>query len=237
MLWIYLIILQVLFFGGLLFFLKYVLTRNISKATGRLHDLSKDYAVKEEEANKLLQNAQREAKALLVKETQSAKEVKEGLIREAQEQKDQILKEANQKGAEIAEKAQRNADFLRKELERKIDESAKEKVKALILEVIPKDFLEDVHQKWVDESEKRTFDLKSLKLPEKVKEANVVSAFPLTDQQQENLKKKLKKKMGVDVALKATVDPSLIAGFVLRIGSVAIDASLKYKIQKSMENS
>jgi len=237
MLWIYLIILQVLFFGGLLFFLKYVLTRNISKATGRLHDLSKDYAVKEEEANQLLQNAQREAKALLVKETQSAKEVKEGLIREAQEQKDQILKEANQKGAEIAEKAQRNSDFLRKELERKIDESAKEKVKALILEVIPKDFLEDVHQKWVDESEKGTFDLKSLKLPEKVKEANVVSAFPLTDQQQENLKKKLKKKIGVDVALKATVDPSLIAGFVLRIGSVAIDASLKYKIQKSMENS
>lgn len=236
MLWIYLIILQVLFFGGLLFFLRYVLTRNISKATGHLHELSKDYAVKEEEANQILQNAKKEAKVLLAQETQSAKEVKEGLIKEAQEQKDQILKEANLKGAEIAEKAQKNADFLRNELERKIDESAKEKVNDLILEVIPKDFLEDVHRKWVDESEKGTFDLKNLKLPEKVKEANVVSAFPLTDQQRESLKKKLKKRMGAEVALKATVDSSLIAGFVLMIGSVAIDFSLKYKIQKSMEN-
>lgn len=237
MIWIYLIILQVLFFGGLLFFLKYVLTRNISKATGRLHELSKDYTAKEEEAKLLLQKAQQEAKSLLAKETQAAREVKEKLIKEAQEQKEQILKEANQKGSEIAEKAQRNADFLRNELERKIDERAKEKVHALIQKVIPKDFLENIHQRWVDDTETEAFSLKHLKLPEKTKEAKIASAFPLTDQQQGDLKKHLKKRIGVDVALKATVDPSLIAGFVITIGSVVVDASLKYKIQKAMRNS
>lgn len=235
MLWIYLIILQILFFGGLLFFLKYVLTRNISKATGRLHELSKDYAVKEEEANQLLQNAQRESKSLLAKETQAAAEAKKKLIKEAQEQVDQILREAGRKGAEIAEKAQRNADFLNNELERKIDERAKEKVNALIQSVIPKDFLEDIHQRWVNESGKGALSFKHLKLPEKTNKAKVVSAFLLTDQQQGDLKKKLKKRIGVDVALKVEVDPSLIAGFVITIGSVVVDASLKYKIQKSMQ--
>lgn len=235
MLWIYLIVLQILFFGGLLFFLKYVLTRNISKATGRLHELSKDYTAKEEEANQLLQNAQRESKSLLAKETQAAGEVKEKLIKEAQEQVDQILKEANQKGAEIAEKAQRNADFLKNEIEHKIDECAKEKINSLIQRVIPKDFLEDIHRRWMDESDKRAFDLKHLKLPDKIKEAKIVSAFLLTDQQQENLKNKLKKTIGENIALKVEVDPSLIAGFVITIGSVVVDASLKYKIQKSMQ--
>ncbi len=235
MLWIYLIVLQILFFGGLLFFLRYVLTRNISKATGRLHELSKDYAVKEEEANQLLKNAQREAKALLVKETQAGQEAKEKLISEAQEQKQQILNEAQLKGEEIALKAQRNADFLRNELEHKIDERAKERVNALVQKVIPEDFLEDIHRRWVEESDKGAFNLKRLKLPEKVKEAKIVSAFPFTDQQQNDLKAKLKKKIGSDVALTTEVDLSLIAEFVLTIGSVVVDASLKYKIQKSMQ--
>jgi len=228
MLWIYLIVLQIVFFGGLLFFLRYVLTRNISKATGRLHELSKDYAEKEKEANQLLQNAQRDAKSLLAKETQT-------LIAEAQGQKEQILREANQKGAEIADKAQRNADFLRKELENKIDQRAKEMVNALIQKAVPQDFLENVHQQWVDEADKGVFNLKHLKLPEKANEAKIVSAFPLTDKQLTNLKEKLKKKIETDVALKVTVDPTLIAGFVISIGSVVVDASLKYKIQKAMQ--
>jgi len=235
MVWIYLIILQVLFFGGLLFFLRFVLTRNISKATGRLHELSKDYTAKEEEAKQFLQKAQQEAKSLLAKETQAAGEVKEKLIKEAQEQKEQILREARQKGVEIAEKAQRNADFLRNELERKIDECAKEKVQALIQKAIPKEFLQDVHQRWVDGSDRGVLDLKHLKLPDNTKEATIISAFPLTDQQQGNLTKKLKVRMGTDVALKFKVDPSLIAGFVIAIGSVVVDASLKYKIKKSMQ--
>jgi F-type H+-transporting ATPase subunit delta len=235
MLWIYLIVLQIVFFGGLLFFLRYVLTRNISKATGRLHELSKDYAEKEKEANQLLQNAQRDAKSLLAKETQAAQEAKETLIAEAQGQKEQILREANQKGAEIADKAQRNADFLRKELENKIDQRAKEMVNALIQKAVPQDFLENVHQQWVDEADKGVFNLKHLKLPEKANEAKIVSAFPLTDKQLTNLKEKLKKKIETDVALKVTVDPTLIAGFVISIGSVVVDASLKYKIQKAMQ--
>ena len=236
MLWIYLIILFFIFAGGLIYFLRYVLMRNINKATGRLHELSKDYAAKEEEANQILKNAQREAKGLVTKGTQEAQETKDKMIKEAQEQKEQILKEANLKGAEIAEKAQRNSDFLRKEFERKIDERAKEMVNALVQKVIPKDFLQNVHQQWVDESDKGTFDLKYLKLPENVKEAIIISAFPLTDQQLGDLKKKLKKRIGTDITLKATVDASLIAGFVMTIGSVVVDASLKYKIQQSMQD-
>jgi len=235
MLWVYLILLQILFFGGLLYFLRYVLTRNISKATGHLHQLSKDYASKEEESNRVLQNAQKEAKVILAKEMQTAQESKEKFIKEAQEQREKIIQEANQKGLEIAEKAKRNADFLRNELDQKIDERAKERVNALILKVIPQEFLQDVHQRWVDESEKGEFSLKHLKLSEKVKEARIVSAFPLTDQQLGNLKKKLKKKLGIDVPLKVEVEHSLITGFVITIGSVVVDASLKNKIQNTMQ--
>ena len=235
MLWIYLILLFFIFSGGLIYFLRYVLIRNINKATGRLHELSKDYAAKEEEANQLLQNAQREVKSLLAKETQEAQEVKSKILQEANDQKEQILKEANNKGNDIAEKAQRNADFLNDEIENKINERAKEQVNELIQSSIPRDFLEDIHQKWVTEADKGAFNLKHLKLAEEIKEAKITSAFPFTDDQQSELKKKLKKKIGTDISLKVETDASLIAGFVISIGSVIIDASLKYKIQKAMQ--
>ncbi len=235
MLWIYLIVLQILFFLGLLYFLRSVLTRNITKATGHLEAMSKDYVSKEEEANQLIQKAQKEVKGLVARETQAAQEAKEKILKEAQELRENILKEANRKGLEITEKAERNAEFLRKELDQKIDERAKEKVFTLIQQAVPEDFLKDIHEKWVNESEKGELNLKHLKVPENVKEAKIVSAFALTEKQQSDLKEILKKKIGPGVVLKAEIDPALIAGFMITIGSVVIDASLKYKILKAMQ--
>lgn len=235
MLWIYLIVLQILFFIGLLYFLRSILTRKISKATGDLEELSRDYVSKKEEAGQLIEKAQREAKVVAAREKQAAEEAKEKIIKEAQDLRENILKEANKKGLEITEKAQRNAEFLRNELDQKIDERAKEKVLTLIQQAVPQRFLQDVHQGLMSELDKGEFNLKHLKLPENIKEVKIVSAFSLTDKQKEDLKEKMKKKVGADVVLKAETDPGLIAGFIITIGSVVIDASLKYKIQKAMQ--
>ena len=235
MIWIYLVVLIILTFIALLYFFRYVLTGNISKATKHLEEMSKDYIAKEEEANKLVEKAQKEAKGIVARETQAAEEVKEKLLKEAQDSRENILKEANKRGLEITEKAERNAEFLRNELDQKIDKRAKEKVFTLILQAVPKEFLKDIHERWVTESDKGELNLKHLKLPEKVKEAKIISAFPLTDKQKDDLTQKLKKKASAGVVLKAETDPALIAGFVITIGSVVIDASLKYKIQKAMQ--
>jgi len=235
MLWIYLIILQILFFIGLLFFLRYVLTRNITKATGHLEELSKDYLSKEEEANQLLENAQKESKGIMAKEIQSAEEAKEKLICEAQEMRDKILHEAHQKGEEVTEKAEKNAEFLRNELEQKIDDRAKQKVCEIIHHAIPEDFLKDVHERWVEESDKGDFNLKHLKLSDDIKEVTVTSAFSLSDDAKEKLQKKIEKKVEHAMSMFWEEDSSLLAGFVIKIGSVVADASLKLRIHKAIQ--
>ena len=235
MLWIYLIVLQILIFIGLVYFLKSILTRKISKATVDLENMSKDYVSKKEEASQLIEKAQREAKVIAARETQAAEEAKIQLIKEAQDAREQILKEANKRGLAITEKAERNVEFFRKEMDQKVDERAKEKVFTLIQKTIPQEFLKDIHERWVDEFGKGDLDLKNLKLPEKVKDVKIVSAFPIIDHQQSNLKEKLKKKIGAEVIIKNETDASLIVGFVMTIGSVVIDVSLKHKIQKGMQ--
>ena len=61
-------------------------------------------------------------------------------------------------------------------------------------------------------------------------QAEVASAVALGDSQLNALKEQLKSSVGKDVQLEATVDPSLLGGLVVKIGSRMIDSSLKTKL-------
>lgn len=60
--------------------------------------------------------------------------------------------------------------------------------------------------------------------------ADVTSAAPLTKDQLAALADTLKGKLGKTVALTEHVDPSLIGGLVVKVGSQMIDSSLKTKL-------
>ncbi|MDO9306561.1 MAG: F0F1 ATP synthase subunit delta [Mesorhizobium sp.] len=60
--------------------------------------------------------------------------------------------------------------------------------------------------------------------------ADVTSAHPLSDAQRDELKATLKAVTGKDVTIAATVDPTLLGGLVVKIGSRQIDTSLKTKL-------
>jgi len=61
-------------------------------------------------------------------------------------------------------------------------------------------------------------------------QAEVTSAVALNDAQVEALKQQLKGSVGKDVRLETKVDPSLLGGLVVKIGSRMIDSSLKTKL-------
>jgi F-type H+-transporting ATPase subunit delta len=61
--------------------------------------------------------------------------------------------------------------------------------------------------------------------------AEVTSAVALNDQQVAALKETLKASVGKDVTLQSRVDPSLLGGLIVKLGSRMIDSSLKTKLQ------
>ena len=60
--------------------------------------------------------------------------------------------------------------------------------------------------------------------------AEVTSAHPLDAGQQIALKAKLRTGLGADAALILTVDPEILGGLVVRVGSRMIDSSLRTKL-------
>ena len=62
--------------------------------------------------------------------------------------------------------------------------------------------------------------------------AEVVSAFPLKDDQLTALKTQLRARAGRDVAIDAQVDPSILGGIVVKMGSQMLDASIRTKLNR-----
>lgn len=60
--------------------------------------------------------------------------------------------------------------------------------------------------------------------------ADVTSAHALTAAQENELKATLKSVTGKDVAVNVTVDPSILGGLIVKVGSRQIDTSLRTKL-------
>ena len=62
-------------------------------------------------------------------------------------------------------------------------------------------------------------------------EAEVISAIPLTEAQTQDLTGTLRQKLGKTPILTVTVDPALLGGLVVKLGSQMIDTSLRTKLK------
>jgi F-type H+-transporting ATPase subunit delta len=62
--------------------------------------------------------------------------------------------------------------------------------------------------------------------------AEVTAAKPLSPAQTEAVNEQLRKAIGGKVALDLRIDPSLIGGLVVKVGSRMVDASLKSKLAR-----
>nr|WP_211106047.1 F0F1 ATP synthase subunit delta [Nitrospirillum iridis] len=62
--------------------------------------------------------------------------------------------------------------------------------------------------------------------------ATVISARPLTDDQLSAVTDALKKALGSKVSVAASVDPTLLGGMIVKVGSRMIDSSVRTKLTK-----
>lgn len=60
--------------------------------------------------------------------------------------------------------------------------------------------------------------------------AEVTSAHPLGDDQVDAIKQNLRTRMGRDIAVELNVDPAILGGLVVKIGSQMIDGSIRTKL-------
>jgi len=237
MLIVSMILFQVILFGGLIFILRKILTQNVITATRHIEELSQDHAHKQTELNRQLEEAKQKSEEMLRTAQEEAQRTKTQVIQNAEVERDRILQQTHTQSEELIAQADRSRQLLLDEINERIAKEAVNKACELIHDTLPEKFKSDVHQAWIaDLLEDGFAQFERLKVPLDLKEVKIISAFPLSTEQRKNLTKKLKDVLHRDIVLQEEVNPRIVAGFVVTMGSLVLDGSLRNKIQERARN-
>ncbi len=180
MFWVWLVLIQLIVFTALVFFLKILLTRNISTATSQLHEMNADYNQKVEDANRKKAEVDKYYDDMLRKAKSDAEKTKVQILKEVQEAKDSVILEARRQSEEIISQAYKAQETAMGELNKQVDERAVEKACELLGLVLTTDTAAMLHALWVKELLKVGLsEIERLNLPEELGEILVQTAFPM----------------------------------------------------------
>ncbi len=228
-----LILLQVFIFGGLAFFLSRFLTRNVTSATTHLQGMIHDNEEKQEEIKKKLELSQKESEQMLKKAEEDVGDIKEEAQKKIEAERDAIITAANNQSETIISNAKKTSDAMIAELEKNINNRAIHRAGELICKVIPQETCLAMHGQWVDSLIFEGLSgLGHLRVPDDVENVVVITAFALTGDQQQRLRKKLKEILNRDFSIEEKVNPKLVAGFVIGMGNLFFDGSFDNKVKE-----
>ena len=237
MLIVWLILIQVIIFGGLIFILRKVLTQNVVLATKHIEELNQDYAKKETELNRQMEEVKQKSDEILKKAQEEAQQTRQQIIKETEAEKDRVLQQTHTQSEELIEQADKSRQLLIGEINDRIAKEAVNKACELIQDTLPEQFKREVHQHWIEELLDSGFaQFERLKIPAGMREVKITSAFTLNDGHRKNLTKKLKDTLKREMSLKEEVDSKIVVGLIVTIGSLVLDGSLKNKIQERARN-
>ena len=115
------IIVLVIIFGGLVYALRQVLTKNISHATTHLDALNADFVRREEEIRKKQEEADRYHKEVVDKAQADADRLRSQMAEQVEIEKEKLLAEARAQGETIIEKAEKTKDVISADLRRTVN--------------------------------------------------------------------------------------------------------------------
>lgn len=231
---IQLLIFQAMIFVALVVILRRLMGRHATTATAHLQGLTQDYLKKQEEMKKRLKEAEGHYQELLAQAQQESQQLKTQAIKEMEEKREKLFEEARQEAQRIVQQAVSAKESLQGELQSSLEKRAVQKACELIQAVLPVELQEQTHDRWMDQVlQNGMLRMENLQMHERIQEAQVVSARPLTPAQKEKLLRKLHDSLGYPVTLQETVDPNIIAGLTIALGHLVLDGSLVLKLQEA----
>jgi len=233
-----LILLQLVVFAGIGFFLKHLLTRNVTNATTHLQDLTEQYNKKQEEVEKKLSEIDEQYKETMRRANKDTETLKVTARKETEEEREKVLEDAHKQSDELMKRANESYNMIKKELEQHIDERAIELAKELVPKMLPDQVRISLHKMWVEALiVNGVSGIERLNVSEDIKQAEVHTPFPLNESDIKSLSKTLEEKLNRKLIINETIRPELVAGIVINIGNLVLDGSFLMKIGEVISES
>ena len=229
-----LILIQVVMFIGLMLGLRMLFYRQLSAALQRLQALQEEMMEKEAQLKEELRRAQQERAAEVVKGKTEGRLLLDMAKREAETLRTNAEQQAKQEAEKLLARGREELEKARATMLADMEADALRLSTEMVKYTLTQHGKEDFHHHLIDALIEEIRQLSKDRFSVTGNAATVSSSFPLTAEERRQLRTVLSEKLETDVTMEERIDPDLITGLVIQVGSLVIDGSLKNKLRKAI---
>jgi F0F1-type ATP synthase membrane subunit b/b' len=214
--------------------IKRLLLGDTVRAVDRIGQAEAEIRKKEETMKQEMERHEQELAARrggLEREFESRREETE---RASAQVKEQVLEQARREAADILDKARKNERKLRDQLALELEDKAVDFGGRVFRMVFSGRITEEIDRHFVDELLDALAETDATGMTVSASDAEFRASHPLSAEQKQRLQTILSEKFGVNVEVQESLQDDLLAGLVMKLGSLEIDGSLRSRYQEAV---
>jgi len=229
------VVIQVITFACLVFVLIKIMYSTSFSEIKRMKRLSEENAKKTQELNDKIAEAEKQYREKIDEAQKEANKIRSQAKEEAQRLKEGALSDAKAEADKILKQALNSKEKIKEELESQLQQKSLLQSLSMIAQVLNSKQMTALHQVFVAQIIKDIQEIDVSRFKIDVNHALLIQAHEIDPSQREKIISVLSAKTGKNIVLQTIVDESLIAGIVIKMKNLVIDASLRGKLNEICE--
>lgn len=226
-----LILIQVVTFGLLVFFLRHLLYRQVTRSLARLEQLYQENLKREEELKKAKEETEQALKLEVAQHHEDIRRQRAEAELEIQTMREETLAKSREEADRIVAEAVAREERMKAKLISEGEERAVGLASEILKRLFSSRVAEGVHHPLIEGLIEEIQKLDGQRLKMNIETVEVRVPFPLTPDQRATLTQVLSSKIGRLITLKESADPAIIAGMVVNLDNLVLDGSLENKLR------
>lgn len=232
-----LVLIQIATFVMLVLVLRKLLYSETARALKRLQQLNRENEIKSEELHEKNEEAQKRYLQRVREAEEEIRKMKETAQVEAKQFKEKFIEEAKKESEKIILTAQKNKEALRLEIAREMEVKAIDFAGELLKEALPKEAVKKIHTGLVEEIILGIKELDMERIEEGITNVQVICAYALDVKEKKQIEDILSERTNKRFEIKEQVEDELIAGIIIKIGNLVLDASIANRLEEARQKS
>ena len=220
---------------SLFFVLRLVFSRQADMAINRLKKLHQENLDREAELRREYESAQEEHRKEVERGRQEALKIKEAAMEDVNRMKQDITSQAREEAAGIITSGKKEAELYQQKARQELEKKAIELSLELVKSTFSGEAVESLHRRFVDEIVGLIDKLDDPRLRIQSDEVKISAAFTIEEKQKAALLECLNRKTGRSLRFEIKIDEDIIAGLIINLGELILDASLKNRLKRAAQ--
>jgi hypothetical protein len=232
---IYFVLAQVAVFAVLAFGMRQWVLSDTLKATLKLREAENELGRKEESVRKRIEDNETEFRRKSAEAQEELAKAREAMEKNVARSRDALLEDARKERDRIMDDANRGREKLRQELVREAQVQTLDHAGRIYEMVFSDDVGRALDQAFMDELLVALEEMEAGNITISAAAIEVACSRSLEAAQRDRLRAIVARKFNVTLDVRETVEPGLIAGVKIKLGSLEIDGSLQNRFNEAIE--